>query len=94
MLPSPHYTSYHQQQLQQQQQQQQHPTYQSSHHQQHQAYVVGAGGTSELKGSQAAPFSFPQVSACPSQPCMLKGLSHEMDLVFDDVYGYQGTRPK
>jgi hypothetical protein len=62
MPPSPHYTSYHQQQLQQQQQQ--HPTYHSSHHQQHQAYVVGAGGTSELKGSQAAPFSFPQVSAC------------------------------
>jgi hypothetical protein len=64
MPPSPHYTSYHHQQLQQQQQQQ-HPTYHSSHHQQHQAYVVGAGAA-ELKGSQAAaPFSFPQVSACP-----------------------------
>jgi hypothetical protein len=82
MPPSPHYTSYHHQQLQQQQQQQ-HPTYHSSHHQQHQAYVVAAGGTSELKGSQgAASFSFPQVSACPSQPCMLKGLSNQMDFRF------------
>jgi hypothetical protein len=85
MPPSPHYTSYHQQQLQQQQQQQ-HPTYHSSHHQQHQAYVVGAGGSSELKGSQPAPFSFPQVSAFPSQPCILKGLSQQIDFAFDDVY--------